>query len=79
MITLPVVRPLTKAAVTAHLSAQYRDFALEINALLADAEAAVDAGDVALARELMDAVHSAEADRDAIAALWTAQVGESTP
>lgn len=72
MITLPTVRPLTPAAVTAHFDAQYVDLVAEIGSLLAEAEAAVDAGDVALAIELMDAVHSAEADRDAIAALWTA-------
>jgi hypothetical protein len=72
MITLPTARPLTKAAVFAHFESQYVDLVAEIGGLLADAEAAVDAGDVALAIELMDAVHSAEADRDAIAALWTA-------
>lgn len=72
MITLPTARPLTKSAVFAHFESQYTDLVAEIGSLLADAEAAVDAGDVALAIELMDAVHSAEADRDAIAALWTA-------
>lgn len=71
MITLPTARPLIPAAVTAHFDAQHAELVAEISALLVDAEAAVDAGNVVLAAEIMDAVRDAESDRDAIEALWT--------